>query len=107
MPEITIHQHPECGTPRYTLATIRRVGILEKGTPCGALPLAGPKWSDDEPLGFMRAPPILINRPIAATLLGIECQPPEEVPEILPSPAPMRFTKEDGDVVADTGVRHV
>ena len=40
--------------------------------------------------------------------LGVKlCRPSEEVLEILPSPALTPFTKEDGDVVVDTGVRRV
>ena len=85
-----------------------RSAIREKGTPYGALQLADPKWSDEALIGFMLAHPILINRPIVATPLGVKlCRPSEEVLEILPSPALAPFTKEDGDVVVDSGVRRV
>ena len=85
-----------------------RAVIREKGTPYGALQLADPKWSDDELIDFMIAHPILINRPIVVTPLGIKlCRPSEEVLEILPSPTLTPFTKEDGELVIDTGVRRV
>ena len=85
-----------------------RAVIREKGTPYGDLQLADPKWSDDELIDFMLAHPILINRPIVVTPLGVKlCRPSEDVLEILPSPALTPFTKEDGEVVIDTGVRRV
>lgn len=82
-------------------------GILrEKGTPYAELGLADPKWSDDELLDFMVQHPILINRPIVATSLGIKlCRPSEAVLEILPVAKIAPFTKEDGEVVVDNGVR--
>ena len=85
-----------------------RAVMREKGTPYGVLQLADPKWSDDELLDFMLAHPILINRPIVVTPLGVKlCRPSEEVLEILPSPTLTPFTKEDGEVVVDTGARRV
>lgn len=85
-----------------------RAVMREKGTPYGDLQLADPKWSDDELIDFMLAHPILINRPIVVTPLGIKlCRPSEEVLEILPLPPLTPFTKEDGEVVVDTGVRRV
>ena len=83
-----------------------RAAMREKGTPYGALQLVDPKWSDDELIDFMFAHPVLINRPIVATPLGVKlCRPSEEALEILPSPTLTPFTKEDGEVVVDTGVR--
>ena len=85
-----------------------RAVIRHKGTPYGDLQLADPKWSDDELLDFMLAHPILINRPIVVTPLGIKlCRPSEDVLEILPSPTLAPFAKEDGELVIDTGVRRV
>lgn len=52
--------------------------------------------------------PILINRPIVVTPLGTKlCRPSEAVLELLPNPLPSPFTKEDGEVVTDDGVRRV
>ena len=85
-----------------------RAVMREKDTPYSALQLADPKWSDDELIDFMLAHPILINRPIVVTPLGVKlCRPSEEVLEILPSPTLTPFTKEDGEVVIDSGVRRV
>ena len=82
-------------------------GLLrEKGTPYAELNLGDPRWSDDELLGFMRAHPVLINRPIVESPLGTKlCRPSEEVLEILPARLPSPFTKEDGELVHDSGVR--
>ncbi|MGY4827094.1 arsenate reductase (glutaredoxin) [Sphaerotilaceae bacterium SBD11-9] len=83
-----------------------RALLREKGTPYGELKLDDPRWSDDELLDFMRAHPLLINRPIVETPLGTKlCRPSEEVLEILPSRLPSPYTKEDGEVVHDHGKR--
>ncbi len=74
--------------------------LREKGTPYAELGLADAKWSDDELIDFMLAHPLLINRPIVATPLGVKlCRPSELVLDILPSPQRGAFTKEDGEVV--------
>ena len=50
----------------------------------------------------MLAQPILINRPIVVTPLGVKlCRPSEEVLHILPNPDIGAFAKEDGEVVVD------
>jgi arsenate reductase len=89
---------------------IARMGITprallrEKGTPFHDLALDDPKWSDDELIAFMLADPILINRPIVETPLGVRlCRPSEAVLEILPHPQLGAFVKEDGEVVVDSG----
>ena len=85
-----------------------RAVIREKETSYGVLQLADSKWSDDDLIDFMLAHPILINRPIVVTPLGVKlCRPSEDVLEILPSPTLTPFTKEDGEVVIDSGVRRV
>jgi arsenate reductase (glutaredoxin) len=77
-----------------------RALLREKGTPYAELGLADPKWSDGELLDFMMAHPILINRPIVVTPLGVKlCRPSELVLSILPNPHIGRFVKEDGEVV--------
>ncbi|WP_256752283.1 arsenate reductase (glutaredoxin) [Mesorhizobium sp. Mes31] len=74
--------------------------LREKGTPYAELGLADPKWSDDELLDFMLAHPILINRPIVVSPLGVVlARPSEKVLDILPNPQIGAFTKEDGEVV--------
>ena len=85
-----------------------RAVMREKDTPYSALQLADPKWSDDELIDCMLAHPILINRPIVVTPLGVKlCRPSEEVLAILPSPTLTPFAKEDGELVIDTGMRRV
>lgn len=74
--------------------------LRQKGTPYEELDLGNSKWTDDELLGFIEQHPILINRPIVASPLGVRlCRPSERVLEILPNPHIGTFTKEDGEVV--------
>ena len=74
--------------------------LRQKGTPFDELGLGDPKWTDDELLDFMAQNPILMNRPIVVTPLGVRlCRPSEVLLEILPQPLPGVFTKEDGEVV--------
>ncbi len=87
---------------------IARMGITprqllrEKGTPYHELGLGDPKWTDAQLLDFMMAHPILINRPIVVTPLGVRlCRPSEVVLDILPAPQQSSFTKEDGEQVID------
>ena len=83
-----------------------RALLRQKGTPYAELKLDDPKWTDDELLDFMQQHPLLINRPIVETPLGTRlCRPSEAVLEILPAPRLPPFTKEDGEVVSDSGVR--
>jgi arsenate reductase len=72
----------------------------QKGTPYAELGLDDPKWSDDQLVDFMLAHPILINRPVVETPIGVRlCRPSETVLEILPNAKIVRFVKEDGEVV--------
>ncbi|MER9437930.1 arsenate reductase (glutaredoxin) [Mesorhizobium sp. M0618] len=74
--------------------------LREKGTPYAELGLADPKWSDEQILDFMLAHPILINRPIVVSPLGVVlARPSEKVLDILPNPEIGAFTKEDGEVI--------
>jgi len=92
------------------LATSMGISVREllrqKGTPYAELGLDDPTLSDEHLLDAMLAHPILINRPIVVTDLGAKlCRPSEEVLELLPVPKLAPFSKEDGDVVEDTGKR--
>lgn len=85
---------------------IARMGIpvrdllRRKGTPYDELGLDDPHWTDDALIDQMLAHPILINRPIVVTPLGVKlCRPSEAVLDILPDPQRGGFTKEDGQVV--------
>ncbi|MBM2710225.1 arsenate reductase (glutaredoxin) [Mesorhizobium caraganae] len=82
--------------------------LREKGTPYAELNLGDRKWSDGEIVDFMLAHPILINRPIVVTPLGVMlARPSEAVLDILPNPQIGAFTKEDGEVVIDTEGKRV
>ena len=93
---------------------IARMGIAprallrEKGTPHAELGLADPALTDEALVDAMMAHPILINRPIVATALGVRlCRPSEAVLDILPSPQRGEFVKEDGERVIDAQGRRV
>ena len=82
--------------------------IREKGTPYAQLGLSDPSLTDDQLLDAMMAHPILINRPIVVTPLGVKlCRPSEEVLDLLPQPQRGAFRKEDGELVVDEGGRRV
>ncbi len=82
--------------------------LREKGSPFAELDLGNPKWSDDQLLAFIEQHPILLNRPIVVTPLGVRlCRPSEVVLDILPAPQQGSFTKEDGEVVIDEKGRRV
>ncbi|WP_430423155.1 arsenate reductase (glutaredoxin) [Methylibium petroleiphilum] len=96
----------ELGTLIAAMSIPVRALLREKGTPFDRLGLASDHWTDDQLLDFMLAHPILINRPVVVTLLGVKlCRPSEAVLEILPVPKLEPFTKEDGEVVIDDGRR--
>jgi arsenate reductase len=93
---------------------IRRMGISlrdllrQKGTPYDELGLGDPELTDGQLLDAMMAHPILINRPIVVTPLGVKlCRPSEVVLDILPNPQRSAFAKEDGEQVVDAAGRHV
>jgi arsenate reductase len=89
---------------------IERMGVpvrellRQKGTPYADLQLANPALTDGELIDAMMAHPILINRPIVVTPLGVKlCRPSEVVLDILPSPQRGAFAKEDGEAIGDAG----
>lgn len=74
--------------------------LREKGTPASDLGLLDPAVEDGAILDAMVAHPILVNRPIVVTPLGvILARPSEAVFEVLDR-RPESFTKEDGEVVS-------
>ncbi|WP_333572508.1 arsenate reductase (glutaredoxin) [Sphingomonas sp.] len=81
--------------------------LREKGTPYAALGLDDATMDDDALLDAMLAHPILINRPLVVTPLGVAlCRPSERVLDLLPAPQQGAFAKEDGERVIDsTGTR--
>lgn len=79
-----------------------RALLREKGTPYHELGLAEASLSDDALLDAMIAHPILINRPLVVTPLGVKlCRPSEAVLDLLPEPQKGAFAKEDGERVID------
>jgi arsenate reductase len=90
------------------VALIARAGITprallrRKGTPYDDLGLEEPGLTDDDLIDAMLAHPILINRPLVVSPLGVKlCRPSEVVLDILPQPQRGAFAKEDGEVVID------
>ncbi|MFL9855566.1 arsenate reductase (glutaredoxin) [Paraburkholderia madseniana] len=85
-----------------------RAMLREKGTPYAELGLAEASLSDEQLLDAMLAHPILINRPIVVTPLGVRlCRPSEVVLDILPAAQQGAFIKEDGEQVIDSAGRRV
>ena len=87
---------------------IRRLGIpvrgllRRKGTPYDELGLDDPGLSDGQLLDAMLTHPILIERPIVVSPLGVRlCRPSETVLGILPQRQRGAFAKEDGEAVVD------
>lgn len=93
---------------------VRRAGITprallrEKGTPYAELGLADETLSDDALFDAMIAHPILINRPLVVSPLGVKlCRPSEAVLDLLPAPQQGPFAKEDGEQVIDAAGQRV
>lgn len=96
------------------MSLVERMGLSirellrEKGTPYRELGLDGPSLADDALLDAMLAHPILINRPIVVSPLGVAlCRPSERVLDLLPLPQRGAFAKEDGEQVVDAQGRPV
>lgn len=94
------------------VALIARAGIAprallrEKGTPFAELGLANAALSDDALIDAMMAHPVLINRPLVVSPLGVKlCRPSEAVLDLLPAPQRTAFVKEDGQSVDTSGRR--
>ena len=93
---------------------VRRAGITprallrEKGTPYAELGLADETLSDDALLDAMVAHPILINRPLVVSPMGVKlCRPSETVLDLLPTAQQDAFAKEDGEQVIDAAGQRV
>nr|WP_250808684.1 arsenate reductase (glutaredoxin) [Neorhizobium tomejilense] len=82
--------------------------LRENGTPYADLGLQDETLSDDQLLDAMMEHPILINRPIVVSPLGVKlCRPSEAVLDILPAPQKGAFAKEDGEAVVDSEGRRI
>ena len=93
---------------------IERAGITprellrEKGTPYAELGLGNPDLTDGALIDAMMAHPVLINRPLVVTSLGVKlCRPSEAVLDIIPARQLGAFAKEDGEQVVDAGGNRV
>lgn len=138
MEAVKIYHNPACGTSRNVLGLIRNAGIepvviaylddiptmdelkslceragisvraliRDKEPVFASLDLGE---ADDESLLLAtQSHPVLINRPIVETRLGVRlCRPSELVLEILPQTQRGAFSKEDGEPVVDQDGRPV
>lgn len=93
---------------------IERAGITprellrEKGTPYAELGLGDTSLSDDALVDAMMAHPVLINRPVVVSPLGVKlCRPSEAVLDLLPDDQLGAFAKEDGQQVVDAAGQRV
>jgi arsenate reductase len=90
------------------IALIDRAGMAprdllrEKNTPYADLGLGDDSLTDDALIDAMMAHPVLINRPLVVSPLGVKlCRPSEAVLDLLPEVQRGAFTKEDGEKVVD------
>ncbi len=85
-----------------------RALLREKGTPYAELGLDNSELSDAQLIDAMMAHPILINRPLVVSPLGVKlCRPSEKVLDLLPEGQRGAFAKEDGEMVVDAGGKRV
>lgn len=96
------------------IGLVERMGVplrsllREKGTPFAELGLGDSALTDDQLLDAIDAHPVLLNRPIVVSPLGVKlCRPSEAVLDLLPPEGLKPFTKEDGEVVIDAEGRRV
>ena len=79
-----------------------RMLLREKGTPYAELGLGEDAITDEQLLDAVEAHPVLLNRPIVVSPLGVRlCRPSEAVLDLLPADGLKPFIKEDGEVVID------
>jgi arsenate reductase len=82
--------------------------LREKGTPYAELGLGDTSLADEALVDAMMAHPILINRPLVVSPLGVKlCRPSEIVLDLLPSDQLGAFAKEDGEQVVDASGQRV
>jgi arsenate reductase len=93
---------------------IKRAGITprellrEKGTPFAELGLGDASLTDDALLDAMIAHPLLINRPLVVSPLGVRlCRPSEAVLDLLPDSQQGAFAKEDGEQIVDAAGQRI
>jgi arsenate reductase len=80
-----------------------RALLREKGTPYAELGLGDETLTDEALVDAMIEHPILINRPLVVSPLGVKlCRPSEAVLDLLPTEQRATFVKEGGEVVEAT-----
>lgn len=85
-----------------------RALLREQGTPYAELGLGNPDLTDAQLIDAMMEHPILMNRPLVVSPLGVKlCRPSEEVLDLLPESQRAAFTKEDGEQVIDAAGNRV
>lgn len=85
-----------------------RALLREKGAPFAELGLGDESLSDAALIDAMMAHPILINRPLVVSPLGVRlCRPSEVALDILPAPQQGAFAKEDGERVIDASGKRI
>lgn len=96
------------------IALIERAGISprallrEKGTPYAELGLGDETLGDEALIDAMMAHPILVNRPLVVSPLGVKlCRPSEAVLDLLPTGQLGAFAKEDGEQMVDTSGQRI
>lgn len=74
-----------------------RAALREKGTPFAELGLGDPSLSDAQLLDAVMAHPILLNRPLVVSPLGVKlCRPSETALDVLPVAPQDDIAKDDG-----------
>ena len=82
--------------------------LREKGTPYAELGLSDTSLTDAQLLDAIEAHPVLMNRPIVVSALGVRlCRPSEAVLDIMPTRQLGAFSKEDGDRVVDASGQRI
>jgi arsenate reductase len=82
--------------------------LREKGTPLHELGLEDPALTDDQLVDAMIDHPILINRPLVVSPVGVKlCRPSEVVLDLIPARQQGAFAKEDGEQVIDARGKRV
>lgn len=96
------------------LQLIERAGLTprqllrDKGAPFAELGLGDQNLADEALVDAMMEHPVLINRPLVVTSMGVRlCRPSEAVLDILPEPQRGAFAKEDGEQVVDAAGQRV
>ena len=79
-----------------------RNALRDTKSPAKELGLLDPTIGDDALLDAMIAHPILVNRPIVATPMGVKlCRPSDAILDLLERWPPGPLFKEDGEIILD------